>query len=71
MKKYFILIGACLTLVLCLNINLQWSNIEDGKLTLTMENIEALADGEDQQIFCTGPGSLDCPVSTIKVKYIL
>lgn len=71
MKKLLILISLCLTLVLCLNIDLQWNKIEDGKLTLTMNNIEALADGENQGVECKLSGSLDCPSSIIKVKYIL
>lgn len=71
MKKLLILIGVCLTLVLCLNIDIQRNKIENGKLTLTMNNIEALADSEDDTPGCYYLGSLDCPKDAIKVKYIL
>lgn len=33
-------------------------------------NIEALADVEDNKFSCMGVGSIDCPVSTEKVKYV-
>ena len=36
-----------------------------------LENVEALAAGEDGgQVFCTGVGSLDCPVNHRKVAYV-
>ena len=38
---------------------------------LMLENVEALAAGEDGgQVFCTGVGSLDCPVNHRKVAYV-
>jgi hypothetical protein len=33
-------------------------------------NIEALAFGEDSNIFCFGIGSLDCPNTLYKVEHI-
>jgi len=70
MKMCFIVLGIFLAAGVCLNINLQWNISEHEKLAITMNNIEALANGENQEMFCRNLGSLDCPRSTIKVKYI-
>lgn len=71
MKKHLIMLGVCLAIVIGLNVNLQWKNVDQDRLGITMSNIEALANGENQEVSCTVPGSLDCPRSAIKVKYIL
>lgn len=71
MKKYFIVPGICLAIGVCLNVNLQWNADEQGKLGVTMSNIEALANSENDSRECYYSGSLDCPKSGVKVKYIL
>lgn len=71
MKKYFIILGICLAVGISLNVNLQWNHADVDKLGITMSNIEALASGENQGVFCTGSGSLDCPTSIVKVLYII
>ena len=39
--------------------------------TLLLDNIEALADDEhDTPTNCVGSGSVDCPVTKVKVKYV-
>ena len=68
---YLIMFGACLAIISGLNVNLQWKHAEQDKLGITMSNIEALASGENEGVFCTGPGSLDCPMSIVKVLYII
>lgn len=38
---------------------------------LMLENVEALAAGEDDgKVFCAGVGSLDCPINHSKVAYV-
>lgn len=38
---------------------------------LMLENVEALAAGEDaSKIFCFGVGSIDCPINHSKVAYV-
>ena len=36
-----------------------------------LRNIEALADGEYDNVRCLGIGCLDCPKSAEKVKYVI
>lgn len=39
--------------------------------TLLLENVEALADGEEPSyIDCYGYGSVDCPINHVKVKEV-
>lgn len=39
--------------------------------TLLLENVEALADGEEPSyIDCYGHGSVDCPINHVKVKEV-
>lgn len=38
---------------------------------LLLENVEALAAGEDDgKVFCAGVGSIDCPINHSKVAYV-
>lgn len=50
-----------------------YSNLKRTELNnLLLENIEALAGGEyDATTQCLGSGSVDCPHSDVKVKYIM
>ena len=63
--------SVCVTLGVSLNVNLKSNNLEQRSFGITLDNIEALANGENPEVSCTLPGSLDCPRSIIKVKYIL
>lgn len=63
--------GVCVTIGVGLNINLQYNPERGGNKGVTLDNIEALAQTEGSGNTCYYPGSLDCPHSTIKVKYIL
>jgi len=39
---------------------------------ILMQNVEALAGGENlTPVHCAGSGCVDCPISTIKVKYVM
>lgn len=39
--------------------------------TLMLENIEALAGGEDDNaVYCVRSGTVDCPISNRKVEYV-
>lgn len=71
MKKYLIMLSACLVIILVLNINLQWNNTDQDKFGITLSNIEALANSENDPRECYYSGSLDCPRYANKVKYIL
>ncbi len=45
---------------------------KEGMNNLLLENIEALADEEyDSTAKCYGRGSVDCPYTDIKVKYVM
>lgn len=71
MKRYYILLATSLVIILCLNIDLQWKHQEQDNFDITMHNIEALANGENGTISCLHLGTIDCPTSVIKVKYLL
>lgn len=71
MKKYFIVVGVCVLAYISFNVSLKHSNSNPTGLTITLNNVEALAQTEDPQVSCLHNGSLDCPRTTIKVKYIL
>jgi hypothetical protein len=46
------------------------ANSSENVATLSYANIEALADTESNKNLCVGIGSLDCPESEYKVKFI-
>ena len=67
MKKYLITFAIAAALIAAFaSKNLKNEQIND----LLLLNIECLATPEDSNIWCTGVGSLDCPVEKIKVKFI-
>lgn len=38
---------------------------------LLLENVEALAAGEGISAHCFGAGCVDCPITNVKVQYVL
>lgn len=68
MKKKFLFIGFVLVAaVASFQLNSKSKNLE----RLMLENIEALAYGETGNVYiCAGVGSVDCPISSSKVKYV-
>ncbi len=69
MKKNKIVFSLLVTVLLCTflylkkahrRVNPEWALL----------NIEALALGEDPDIYCFGIGSIDCPVFFLKVNYV-
>jgi len=66
-KKIAVSIFLLLT-CLTLTITLQNSQAEESNVTLF--NIEALTNTENELYVCFGIGSLDCPNSMVKVLYI-
>ena len=49
----------------------QWSVEHENLESLMLENIEALASGEGHvSIDCLGSGSVDCPISHVKVYLV-
>ncbi len=49
----------------------QWSVEHENLDSLMLENIEALASGEGHvSIDCLGSGSVDCPISHVKVYLV-
>lgn len=69
MKKKILFIGFVLVAaVASLQLNSKSKNLE----CLMLENIEALAYGEIGNPYrCVGVGSVDCPMSSAKVKYVV
>lgn len=70
MKRFLILIGACLVISISQNVNLKTDFDEGNSISLTLTNIEVLANSEDPDKICKFIGSVDCPNSEIKVLYI-
>ena len=69
MKKFTALVFLCIVSVLTIQ-KLNSQKVEVSSLLLN--NIEALAAEEHtSSVRCIGSGSLDCPASHDKVKYIL
>ena len=71
MKKYLIALAVSVGASVGLNVNLVYNSMLPKKSDISMDNVEALASTEDPNVACLYPGSIDCPVSTIKVKYVL
>ncbi|WP_118194500.1 NVEALA domain-containing protein [Albibacterium indicum] len=70
MKKYIKFIIICFAIAISCIINLEGDEKYENFL-LKLEIVEALADSENPEPYCYHLGSLDCPTSTIKVKYVL
>jgi len=68
MKKIICLILIILIIVPLTKVLSQYN--QTGLISLTINNVEALTDTENCTLFCLGIGSLDCPYSKDKVKYI-
>ncbi|SEK19746.1 NVEALA domain-containing protein [Parapedobacter koreensis] len=70
MKKHLIVLIVCLVAGISLNVNLKHNKTRSNRIEISLDNIEALANTEDPNTKCLYAGSLDCPVSTIKVQYL-
>ncbi|GGC22352.1 hypothetical protein GCM10011386_12870 [Parapedobacter defluvii] len=70
MKKYLTSIAIVASTSIGLNVNLKFDGGKAGMMGVTLNNIEALASGEDSDTKCFLLGSVDCPHSAIKVLYI-
>lgn len=65
-KKVFLLMALVVAAMGCIC----YSHSEGRAMDeLMMENVEALAAGEGGIVHCIGYGSVDCPKSSVKVKY--
>lgn len=68
MKKYLSLIAIAVAAGVGLNVNMKFDQRE--QIGITLDNIEALANGEDPEKTCYLSGSVDCPSHPVKVSYI-
>lgn len=70
MKKKVLLIS--LFLVATVVTSFQFSSEKEELQSLMLENIDALASGEGgTAIHCVGSGSVDCPITHVKVYAVL
>jgi|GEM_PF-1890033 len=70
MKNCLSLIAIVLATVIGLNVNMKIDDWKTATMAVTLDNIEALASGEDSDTKCFLLGSIDCPHSSVKVMYI-
>lgn len=68
MRKYLIIMSVCLVTSISLHVNLKSNH--DG-LTITLDNVEALANTGSSTVKCFDDGSIDCPALPKKVRYIV
>lgn len=68
MKKTIFICTLFVTLVTALSIRLHAEKVASG---ITLENIEALSNGEGSSVKCMFNGSVDCPISSTKVLYVV
>jgi len=70
MKKKSLIFILCLFGIMAFNINISIKGNNEGSC-VTLENIEALANnGESLGHACGSLGSVDCPISPIKVEFV-
>jgi len=67
MKKIKYLVLIIIAVLISLNMHIKKGN---NSSSIWMGNVEALSQSENVGIYCIHWGSLDCPVSSSKVKYI-
>ncbi|WP_373175473.1 NVEALA domain-containing protein [Bacteroides eggerthii] len=70
MKTKLLIVGSLLMVVTAtyFYVNSEKSELSD----LLLKNVEALADNEyDSTVSCLGRGSVDCPHTNVKVKYVM
>ena len=70
MKKKILFAGMAVVVISIVTFHLHSSGEEDLR-SLMLENIEALATGETEYIRCWGTGSVDCPITHVKVKLVM
>lgn len=68
MKKKILFVGLVLVAVAA---SFQFNSKSENLECLLLENIEALAYGETDNVYrCAGVGSVDCPINHNKVQYV-
>jgi hypothetical protein len=67
MKKIKYLVLIIIAVLISLNMHIKKGN---NSSSIWMGNVEALSQSENIRIDCSFIGSLDCPISSSKVKYI-
>lgn len=72
MKNYLKLSIACVacSMVIASIIYIEAKHTKSQEVLL-LNNIEALAAGEADIAFCKGLGTVDCPSSHVKVRYVI
>lgn len=72
MKKYAYLIVVIFTLIAALGVNLQIGQPLTPLSSISLEQVEALANTEqgENKVKCFGIGCIDCPINSLKVKYL-
>ena len=61
----------CFFIILLIVLGIKLTSLKTTTEQLLLENIEALAAGEDSLPYsCIGSGSVDCPATGVKVKFI-
>ena len=69
MKKKILFVGLLLAAVAAVSFQSYLGKNELGDLML--ENIDALADSEwGDNVVCFGTGSVDCPITHVKVEFV-
>lgn len=70
MKKIIYLLSVLILVAISFNLTIVVNHLNSVSY-LTLQNIEALSYAETVNELCCGIGSLDCPNSQIKVKFVL
>jgi len=68
MKKSIYFLLAFVVFIIFFNINVKIH--QNSFPAITLQNIEALSYGESSDVVCTGIGSVDCPITKIKVVFV-
>ena len=58
-------------IIAVISLNLLFASINKTYSGISLSNIEALSSHEETKNYCLGNGSVDCPVSTIKVEIVI
>ena len=70
MRKILTMMTLCAIAGISLNVNLKSGSVSANISEVTLANVEALARAEDPNVICYFGGSIDCPISRVKVLYV-
>ena len=70
MKKVLTALVCCVAMGIAMNLQIQYQKLGFPFSTISMDNIEALAQSESVLPKCHSLGTVDCPQSSIKVMYV-